>query len=407
MLHNFASRSLADQVHVGKSITEQYYGKAPHHSYWSGCSTGGRQGYAIAQKYPNLLDGILAIAPALYMSDIVIGEFWPQLVMKEEGRLMSKCEFDWIAAKVLEECDILDGVRDGVIEDPEVCTFDIETLVGKKMKCDEGEVEVSQTMTNIVRKIHDGPRTPFGAQLAHPLPFGAPLESLAGSKMSDKGVRRPAPFGVSDTWIRKALLKDANSTFNLSTLSTIDYFALWTRSQASFAWLLNTDNPDLKQFKKAGGKLLTWHGLADPLIPYHNTLRYWERVELEMGGGKAVSDFYRIFMAPGVGHCSGGTGPIPIDPLGQLVDWVEKGESPDRLEAETRDPSGEKVSKELCPWPQKNQYMGFGDWRRASSWSCVGGEEEIEEQPDSGKAGEFLGGLKDRLQGLGMHLNIG
>ena len=115
LVHNFATRSLAEQVYVGKSVTEQFYGRPPRYSYWNGCSQGGRQGYTIAQKYPALLDGILAAAPALKLPNVVLSGIWPVVAMQEAGTLVSNCEFDWFASKALEECDILDGAKDGVI----------------------------------------------------------------------------------------------------------------------------------------------------------------------------------------------------------------------------------------------------------------------------------------------------
>jgi hypothetical protein len=401
LLHNFASRSLADQIYVGKSITEQFFGKAPHHSYWNGCSTGGRQGYLVAQKYPGLLDGIYAFAPAISFVNLVMGDFWPQVVMKEEGALMTNCEFGAFFDKALEECDILDGVRDEVIEDPEVCNFDPQTLVGQKIECDGDTIEITKQMATVARKLLEGPKIPFGQPLWHGFAHGTSLISTANISVNAEGVRQQNPFMISKAWIQNLVFKDPG--FNVSQITYSDFFAAWAQSSEQYSWLIDTFNTDLSAFRDAGGKLLTWHGTSDPLIPYQNTVQYRERVESGMGGNKAVNDFYRLFLAPGVNHCGHGTGPVPTDLLQPLVDWVEKGEPPETLAAETIDKNGEKVSRDLCLWPAKSKYMGHGDGKRASTWTCVGGADGEEHL---GEARDFIGGLKDRLKQVGLDLGL-
>lgn len=404
LLQNFAHRSLADQVYVGKGIAEQYFGKAPHHSYWVGCSTGGRQGYAMAQEYPGLVDGIYAYAPALGLSNIVLADFWPQLVMNEAGLHLSNCELGWFLAQAMEECDILDGVKDEILEDPEACHFNPETLVGQKMQCGGEEIEITKAMTDIARKVWEGPRTPFGESLWHGLPHGTPTQWIANITIDAAGIRSQNPFKISNTWIQTLLLK--NPTFNTSTLTYSDWAALWTQSNEQYGWLINSDNANLEAFRDAGGKLLTWHGMNDPVIPYQNTIKYHQRVEMMMGGSKAVNDFYKVFLAPGVEHCGRGVGPIPKDPLEVLVDWVENGQPPDRLEAETTDKWGERLTRDLCAYPKRSRYMGIGDGKRASSWACEGGEEEEEEEEQLEESRDFVGGLKDRLMQIGMDMGF-
>jgi hypothetical protein len=410
LLHNFATRSLAEQIIVGKSITEQFYGQKPHHSYWNGCSQGGRQGYMIAQKYPDLLDGILANAPAIGLSHLAMGDFWPQLVMKEAGLWMSDCEFDFFRQKAMEDCDMIDGVSDGIITDPEVCDFDPLHVVGKTFYCDGKEGEVTPAMAGIVQKIEEGARTPFKKQIWHGLPVGTSSHALARITTSSEGVRMPIPFFVSSKFIQLLLMKDPS--FNVTKLTREDYMSLWAQASYDYGWLLNADEPDLKSFQESGAKLLTYHGINDYLIPHQNTVQYRKRVEMIMGGAQNVDSFYRLFLAPGVEHCNGGAGPVPRDPLAALVDWVENGEAPEILEASTISAEGDLVSRDLCAWPAKPKYMGIGDATRASSWSCVGGTERPEAEfasaeEASGRAGEILDGLKDKLEGLGLGLRIG
>ncbi|KAH7397388.1 tannase and feruloyl esterase-domain-containing protein [Pyrenochaeta sp. MPI-SDFR-AT-0127] len=410
LLQNFASRSLVEQIIVGKSITEQYYGTPPHHSYWNGCSTGGRQGYAIAQRYPHLVDGILANAPAISFAHLVTGEFWPQLNMKLLDTYMSKCELDHYRAKTIEQCDMLDGVHDGILEDPEECNFDAQTIAhGRELfECDGKEVEFTPNMAKLVAKIHSGPRISKEVRLFHGLSYGVPLNTLANITISGDGIRSQHPFRISASWLKHLVLKDP--TTNLNDLDISSYMALFGQASYEFGGLLNTDNPDLSALRASGAKMLTWHGIYDQMIPYQNTVAYRKKVEGVMGGANEVDNFYRLFLAPGVEHCGGGIGPIPKDPLTALVDWVENKTPPETLDAETTDYNDELVTRDLCAWPAKSKYMGIGDAKRASSWSCVGGPERpgTANSPDhTGRAQQILGGLMDRLGNLGLGLSIG
>jgi hypothetical protein len=267
-------------------------------------------------------------------------------------------------------------------------------------------------MATIVRKIKEGPKTPTGQGYYPGLPYGAPTVGIANVTVSADGVRLQNGFAVATSWIQEVLLKD--NSYNLSTLTYADYFALWAQSKEQFGAILDAENPNLEAFRDAGGKLLTWHGINDQLIPYGTILQYRKRVELEMGGAKSVDEFYRLFLAPGVMHCGLGVGPAPKDPLEKLVDWVEKGEPPETLEAETTNAEGERVTRDLCRWPRKSVYMGVGEGKRASSWSCQGGHdeeeaEEVGEKEQITKTGDFVGGLMDKLsQGaLGLGLKVG
>ncbi|KAA8626470.1 tannase [Pyrenophora tritici-repentis] len=368
LVHNFATRSLAEQVYVGRSLTEQFYGRQPRYSYWNGCSQGGRQGFAMAQRYPGLLDGVLAAAPALKLLDVVLSGIWPIVAMQEAGTLVSNCEFDWFASMALEECDILDGAKDGVIGDPEACRFDPLSVIGQKMECSGHKIEVTGAMADVVRRIHQGPTTPYDINIFPGLPHGTPLNAILNITIDSYGVRTLNDPTALDVFPRAILLKDL--TFNVSKLTTSEFFALWVQANEEYGWILDTDNSDLSAFRDTGAKLLSWHGISDPIIPYQNTIRYRQRVERDMGGTKAVDDYFRLFLAPGVGHCGLGVGPVPIDPLESLKDWVEKGEPPETLTSETKNQDGELVTRDLCRYPRKPRYLATGDINEASSWGC-------------------------------------
>ena len=375
LLQNFGTRSLADQIFVGKSITEQYYGQRPEYSYWNGCSQGGRQGYAVAQRYPTLLDGVLAGAPALRFPALTMSFLWPNLVMKETGTVVSNCELDWFANKALEEYDILDGAKDGVIGDPDTCKFDPLTLVGQKIECSGAQIEVTKEVADVVRKVHEGPTTPFGANLFPSLSYGTSFSTFVNASAHPDGTRTLNDPGL-DVFARTILLRGSEK-FNISNLTPTEYFALWVQTDEQYGWVMDAANPDLSAFRNAGGKLLSWHGTNDDIIPYGTTVNYRRHVERELGGAEAVDEFYRLFLAPGVKHCAFGKGAMPKDPLEDLREWVEKGVAPDVLPAETINEDGELVGRNLCRFPRTQKYLGIGNVNEASSWSCEGGDSEI------------------------------
>lgn len=408
LLHNWASRSLVDQINIGKIITELYFGRAPHHSYWNGCSTGGRQGYMIAQKYPHLLDGILANAPALNFVNLVTGEFWSQLVMQQQDTFLSYCEFEYFRQGAIDQCDALDGVRDGILEDPEACKYDPFAAVGEEIECEGKHVDITLQMATVVDHILKGPKQVTWGPIFHGINPGVRFEDLANINIAEDGSRSQKPFGICQSWMKNVVLR--NPSVRLDHLDITSFFGHWAQANYELGGLLNTADPDLMLLKASGTKLLTWHGIDDTLIPYQNTVDYRKRVEDSMGGAHEVDQFYRLFLAPGVEHCGGGIGANPSSALSTLVDWVERGDAPETLGAETTDARGELVTRDLCAYPGKSKYMSLGDANRASSWSCVGGTErpetELQDQA-SERLGSLLGGLADRFEALGLGLNIG
>jgi hypothetical protein len=329
--------------------------------------------------------------------------YYPQLVMQEAGYLMSQCEFNYFRKRYMEECDIVDGAKDGVIMNPEECTFDPGALVGDKVECDEEEVEISQVMAKIVRRIKEGPRTQFGESIAYGFDYGIAMDWVANTTINEHGLRAANHPEVEGCMIKNMLLKDAS--FNMSTLTSADYFALWAQASIQNDWISGDRAADLDRLRASGTKLLSWHGLIDQVIPYQNAQIYRERMENVMGGSKALDEYYRFFLVPGIEHCAGGPGAFPTKAMSQLIDWVEKGEAPKTLSAETIDEEGDLVTRDLCRYPGKLKYLGIGSPKRASSWGCVGvddSEEDFADQSDGG----LLDGLKQRILGLGMGLKV-
>jgi feruloyl esterase len=372
LLKNFADRSEHEAAVVAKEVIDGSYGKPAAYSYFNGCSTGGRQGYMEAQRHPDDYDGILANAPAINWDEFEVATLWPQVVMNAEKTYPSACEFGAFKAAAVKACDPLDGVKDGLIGNPQTCDFDPRTLVGAKLECNGKDVTITAADAAVVRKIWDGPRTPSGRKLWSGVPIGADLgyPYLAGissdvpgnTDENVKGVPFPVPASWVATWLKK------QPSFDVSTITYGQFTQLFEQSQAEYDKVIGSDDPDLSAFRASGGKLLTWHGQDDQLIPTQGTVHYRKQVEREMGGSQRVDDFYRLFLAPGTVHCglNGKT-----DDLGALTAWVEHGKAPNTLTATLTNPSGQTLTRDLCRYPMVSHYDGSGDPAAADSYRCA------------------------------------
>jgi Tannase and feruloyl esterase len=366
-LQNFASVALNDMTIIGKAVTESFYGAAPKYSYWNGCSTGGRQGIMMAQRYPDAYHGILAAAPAINFVRLIIGGYWSQFLMNKLGVYPSQCEFEGIAKAALEACDGLDGVVDEIVAAPGLCNFDAKVLIGKEVSCaDDSTLKISPEAVEIAEETWKGAHSATGKSLYPGLTKGTPFQVLAGTKCHDNGTCHGTPFGMAPEWIKYFIKKDPD--FDASKVTTQkEYERIFHASVQEYNSMVGTDDPDLSEFRDAGGKMITWHGIADPLVLINGTSEYYERVQ---DLDPDVRDYYRYFEAPGVFHCMGGRGAYPSSSMDALIRWVEHGEGPDLLPAETEPDDDGKVKKlNLCPYPLVAAYQG-GDTADAKSYAC-------------------------------------
>jgi feruloyl esterase len=386
---NFAWRSIHDMAVVSKDIIKQFYGIKPEYSYWHGCSQGGRQGYAAAAKYPTDFDGILAIAPAIDIATFALADFWPPVVM-QNSEAPPFCVFEAYQKAIVAECDPLDGVVDGLISDYDLlesCPFDPASLIGKQVSCkrdcmifnpesmigketsclESTNLTITATQANVVAKILQGPRDPEGQPLWYGVAPGASFLAVANTVSTDDGTIIPQPFLAAESWTKFLAL--GNASYDMTRMTYSDYYKVFEESIPKLNSLWGNQQLDLADFRQVGGKLLTWFGLADEFIPPFGMLRYRDRLQVKFGGVEAVDEFHRLFLAPGAGHCYGGDGPNPVDPLGALVSWVEHGIAPEVLPAAATRADGVEVTRNLCRYPQKLVYQK-GDINQASSFSC-------------------------------------
>lgn len=361
-LIDLASSTLHDLAVIGKAVTTSFYGSEPKYSYWNGCSQGGRQGMMIAQRYPDIYDGIVANAPAINWVNLVPGDYWPQQIMNQLQVYPTQCELDGFREGAVNACDALDGLEDGIIGAPELCGFDPYSLVGQNYTCGANEtLFLSNGGAAVANATWNGSWLPTKKFGWYGLNKDANTSQIAATVEAANGTSTGSPYPISKDWIVFFLAK--NSTYDTSRMTDEDYFTFFHKSRDEYASIIDTSDPDLSGFQKAGGKMLTWHGLADDLIPPRGTEDYYRRV---LGENPQAGDFYRYFEAPGVSHCTGGIGPLPNDALEKLVDWVEHNKAPETLIAISSD----GTVRNICKYPLVQRYVG-GDVKSSASFQCM------------------------------------
>lgn len=361
---DYAFRSLHVTAETAKRVAEAYYGVRPQRSYYNGCSTGGRQGLILAQRYPQDFDGIIAGAPAL---DNVSGRMRAIASWQAHAKAPIKSEkLKLLAEKVYAKCDGKDGLEDGLITDPSRCDFsparDLPVCSGaESASCfTSDQIRTIETIYSDVKI--KGKRVAFG------FPAGAEIAGPNGRSgwdgwiLKDDGLSQAATY--ADSAVKYMLKPKPDLSASILTFDLEKDSALFE----PIGRMMNATDPDLTQFRDRGGKLLMYFGWADPALNPRMGLEYFERVQEKMGPG--TRDFFKLYMMPGVFHCSGGVGPASFDPLVQVVPWVEAGKAPDRIVAAQVEQGRTLRTRPLCPHPQVAVYGGSGSKDEAASYRC-------------------------------------
>ena len=357
-IQNNAYVGIHEMTVLGKALVAAYYGKPPRYAYFEGGSTGGRQALMEAQRHPGDYDGIVSACPAVNWHRFVPVDLWPQVVMVAAKRFVAKAKLDAATVAAVAACDLLDGVKDGVIDDPGGCDYDPKLLVGTRA----GDSDFDEADAGVIRKIWDGPRRQDGSFLWYGLSRGTDLSALAGTGGSPLVGR---PFSVALEWFRFFLVQDP--AWDWTTMTPTEFEARWVQSVEQFGSVIGTDSVDLSGFRDRSGKVIIYHGLADQLIPAEGSIQYYERLRQKMGPG--TDRFARLFLAPGVDHGFRGAGPTPVGLTAAITRWVEEGKAPDRLLAESRDKDGRVVrARPLFPYPKVAKYKGHGSTDEAASF---------------------------------------
>jgi feruloyl esterase len=369
-LIDFAYRSHHETTLRAKDLTQAFYGKRPDRSYFIGCSSGGYEGLMAAQRFPSDYDGIVAGAPANNWTRLMAGDLDGILaVFKDPASNLPPAALGLLHRTALAACDKTDGVLDGVLEDPRQCKFDPATLTCREAQ--DPATCLTPAQVQAARRVYRGLKDPnTGAQLYPGLvPGSEPFWPH----------RDPAnPFSIPIAHYKWLVFADPQWDWRSFQFTDPAGYQAFQKGEARFAPLLNATNPNLREFRQRGGKLLQYHGWNDQLIAPQNSIDYYESVVSFFGAGQPdrtqaardVQSFYRLFMAPGMAHCSGGTGPNTFDMQSTLEQWVERGIAPDQVVATHSINGIVDRLRPLCPYPKIAAYKGNGDTNDAANFAC-------------------------------------
>jgi feruloyl esterase len=374
---DFAYRAIHETAEKSKTVIAAYYGANPKHSYFSGCSNGGRQALVEAQRYPGDYDGIIAGAPANFWTHNFAGFVWDEQALQGAAQIPA-AKMAAIEKAALNACDAKDGLTDGLIDDPRQCHFDPSVLL-----CHGPETDACLTEPQVgaLKKIYAGPANKKGEKL---FPGYVP-----GGEAGPGGWSRWITGADSQQLVfAKGYFADMVFDNPSWDLNTFDFDRDMKITEDKSARLFNATQPNLKAFEDRGGKLFIYHGWSDTAIAPENAIDYYESVVAKMGAKQAAS-FVQLYMVPGMQHCAGGPGPnsfgtylapTPSDPehsISVALDrWVDQGKAPDHIIATkyktgANPESGIARTRPLCPYPQVARYTGKGSIDDAANFRCV------------------------------------
>lgn len=336
-LVDFGYRASHEMTVVGKAIATSYYGRAPRLAYWIGCSAGGRQAMMEAQRYSADFNGIVAGAPGLDWTGRALLAIWiAQAMHKDEAGYIPPSKYALIHNAVMQACDGLDGVKDGVLESPVGCKFDPQVLLCRGAN---GPDCLTEAQVKTVRTIYAGPANPRTNQAIAP-----GLE--CGSEIGWATMGGPEPLSLGTELFKYVVFRNPDWDYR-----SFDFDKDVAQTLIAEAGILNARDPDLSAFFKRGGKLIQYHGWSDPQIPPRSSVIYYQSVLDTMGGYAKVQNSYRLFMVPGMGHCGGGDGTSTFDMLSALEQWVTSGKVPQMIPASRRSGDVVELTRPLCPYP--------------------------------------------------------
>jgi len=373
---DFAYRAIHETAEKSKAVIQGYYGKGAKHSYFSGCSNGGRQALVEAQRFPGDYDGIIAGAAANDWTHNFAGFVWDGQAL--EGAAIPPAKMPALEKAALTACDAKDGLEDGLIDDPTRCHFDPATML-----CSGAENDSCLTAAQVgaLKKIYDGPRNSKGKQI-YP---GYPPGGEAGPGGWSRWITGP---DSQQSIFAKGFF--ANMVFHNAAwdFRSFNFDRDMNVTNDTAGRLFNAVEANLKPFKDRGGKLLMYHGWSDTAIPPTNAILYYESIVSKMGQ-KQANEFTQLYMVPGMQHCAGGPGPnvlgtylTPAATDAQhslamaLDEWVDRGAVPKSVIATkyktgANPESGVARTRPLCPYPQVARYSGSGSIDDAANFTCA------------------------------------
>jgi len=338
-----------------KVFVKAFYGEAPKHSYWYGCSLGGQMGLTEIQRFPEDYDGAIIGAPASPIVDLNAYQIWPSLLVAEKpARQLTRAKAAMLHEAVMNACDALDGAKDGEIEDPTACHFDPKTLLCKGEDSDQC---LTAAQVEFVEMLYAGPINPRTKQRQ----FAAPVPGIEGNFGNYSANNA---MGVAVALFKYMIFQDPSWDWK-----TLDLDKDVAYGRAVLRAINMADNPNLKPFFDRGGKLLMYHGWMDGASPLQSA-SYMDSVKKTVGAAQTENSM-RLFAMPGMGHCMGGTGCDTFDKLAELDHWVESGTAPERIVASKLQGCKVVRTHPLCAYPEVARYKGTGDLNDAANFDCV------------------------------------
>ena len=348
-LIDFGYRSVHEMALASRAIIAAFYGSPAKLNYWSGCSAGGRQGLMEAQRYPADFDGIVAGAPGLNWTGRAIESMViANASHKDQAGYIPPAKYAMIHKAVLDSCDALDGVKDGLLESPAACHFD-----PKQLQCpaEDGPGCLTAKQVETAQAIYN-PTSFFPGY-------------MRGSELGWATMAGPRPFGIGLDLFRYVVFANPDWDF-----LTFQFAADAARAEKLDGPILNATNPDIQPFLSRGGKLIQYHGWSDPQIAPSFSVAYYQSVVDKLGGASRVTPAYRLFMVPGMAHCGGGEGTSQFDMLAALEQWVEAKKAPESIPASRVRNGSTDRTRPLCPYPQVAVYKGAGSIDDAANFAC-------------------------------------
>lgn len=371
---DYAYRAVHLTAMTAKAIITTYYGIAINHSYWNSCSNGGRQGLIEAQRYPEDFDGLVVNAPWVDQTGFTLGALWNQKALSQARLTAGKLAL--LSDKVLAKCDAIDGLSDGVIDDPRQCDFDPTRDVPACAADTDDDSCLTAAQAQAIKAVYQGPqsggKTLFPgympgseAAVSPPSGSGAATSAWLNFIVAAQPDRKPADFNLAENTMRYLVLNPPDPNYDYRTFD-FDHdpplLARWGK-------LVNATETDLASFRRRGGKLLMTYGWADQVLQPLMGVTYYERAVKR--NGPRTPEFFRLFMVPGMTHCSGGVGTDQFDAITAVIDWVEKNQPPDVLRASHIVDKKVVRTRPLCPYPQIARYQGQGSIDDASNFQCA------------------------------------
>jgi feruloyl esterase len=357
-------------VVVTKKLSESYYGKPIQYSYWNSCHNGGNQGLNEAQRYPDDFDGIVAGDPAFWISRLQPGSLYISWLALKDGvngpGYIPPAKVSVLNKAAIAACDANDGLADGLIEDPPNCKFDPASI-----QCKDADAPTCLTAGQVdtARKIYAGAKFNDGT------PIYSGFER--GSELNWNFMIEKQPFSVNVNYFKGMVFQDPNWDFRTFDVDRDTRLGIERTSK-----YVDGNNPDLRPFKKAGGKLIiiaSWNSMG---LPPRQVVEYYKSVEKVMGGPEKTQDFARLFAVPGSGGCPGFMrNTEDFDAFDAMVQWVEKGKAPDKIIYSHREAGGAAAgmgapgkvyrTRPACAYPKLSKYKGSGDINDAANFTCV------------------------------------